>query len=72
MFFFPFTLFTVGSFVACVAHTVAGHAQTMSATQRVDALGRGDVTLRALPAAVALTAPPSVLAIAAAQDWTGS
>lgn len=70
-FFSPFTLFTVGSFVASVAHTVACHAVSVSPTLRIDALGGRDVTLGALPATVALTAPPGVLAITAAQDGTG-
>lgn len=68
----PFTLFTVGSFMAGVAHTVTRHAQPVSATLRIDALGGWNVTLGALPAAVALTAPPGVLAVTAAQDRTGS
>ncbi len=71
-FFSPFTLFTVGSFVAGVAHTIARHAQPMSTTLRIDTLWGRNVTLSALPAAVALTAPPGVLAITAAQNRTGS
>lgn len=56
--------------VAGVAHTIARHAQAVSATLRVDALGGGNVALGALPATVALAAPPGVLAVTAAQDWT--
>lgn len=66
-----FTLFTVGSFVARVAHTVARQAVSMSPALRVDTLGGGNVTLGALPAAVALAAPPGVLAVTAAQNWAG-
>lgn len=65
-------MFTVGSFVAGVAHTVACHAQSVSPALRINTLGGRNVTFSALPATVALTAPPGVLAIAAAQDWTGS
>lgn len=70
---FPFhiTLLTVGSFVARVAHTVSRHAQPVSPALWVDALGGGNVTLSALPAAVALTAPPGVLAVTATQHRTG-
>lgn len=71
-FFSPFTLFTVGSFVASVAHTVARYAVPVSPALRIDTLGGRNVTLGALPATVALTAPPGVLAITAAQNWTGS
>lgn len=67
-----FTLFTVGSFVAGVAHTVTRHAQSVSAALRIDTLGGRDVTLGALPAAVALAAPPGVLPVTAAQDGAGS
>ena len=70
-FFSPFTLLTVGSLVAGVAHTVTRHTQSVSAALRIDTLGGRDVTLGALPTAVALTAPPGVLAITAAQDRTG-
>lgn len=70
-FFSPFTLFTVGSFVASAAHTAACHAVSVSPTLRIDTLGGGNVTLGALPATVALTAPPGVLAVTAAQNWTG-
>lgn len=67
-----FTLFTVGSSVAAVAHTVARHAESVSPALRIDTLGGGNVTLGALPAAVALAAPPGVLAVTAAQDRAGS
>lgn len=65
------TLFTVDSFAAGVAHADARHAVPVAPAQRIDALGHGNVTLGALPAAVALTAPPGVLAVTAAQNWTG-
>ena len=65
------TLFTVGSSVAAVAHTVAGHAEPVAPALRVDALRGRDVTLGALPAAVALAAPPGVLTVTAAQDGAG-
>lgn len=70
-FFHSFTLLTVGSFVACVADTVPHQAQPVPTALRIDALGGGNVALGALPAAVALTAPPGVLAVTAAQDGTG-
>lgn len=65
------TLFTVWPLVASVAHTVARHAQSVPTALRIDTLRGGNVALSALPAAVALTAPPGVLAVTAAQDWTG-
>lgn len=71
-FVFSSTLLTVRPLVAGVAHAVAGHAQPVPAALRVDALGGGNVALGALPAAVALTAPPGVLAVTAAQDRTSS
>lgn len=71
LFFLSFTLFTVGSFVARVAHTVACQAVSVSPALRVDTLGGGNVTLGALPAAVALAAPPGVLAVPAAQNRAG-
>lgn len=58
--------------MAGVAHTVARHAQSVSAALRIDTLGGRNVAFGALPAAVALTAPPGVLAITTAQDRTGS
>lgn len=64
-------MLTVGSFVACVADTVPRHAQPVPTALRIDALGGRNVTFGALPAAVALTAPPGVLAITGAQDGTG-
>lgn len=64
------TLLTVRPLVASVAHAVARHAQAVPAALRVDALGGGNVALGALPATVALAAPPGVLAITTAQDWT--
>ena len=64
-------MFTVGSFVPGVAHTVTRNAEPVTAALRIDTLGGGNVTLGALPAAVALTAPPGVLPVTAAQDRTG-
>lgn len=68
----PPTLITALASVAGVAHTGAPHTHTMTPTLQVNTLAAGDVTLCALPPAVTLTAPPSVLAIATAQDRTGS
>lgn len=65
-------MFTVGSLVAGVANAVTRHAQSVPTALRIDTLGGRNVALSALPAAVALTAPPGVLAITAAQDRTGS
>lgn len=65
-------MITVDSFVARVAHTISRHTESMSPTLRIDALGGRNVALRALPAAEALAAPPSVLAIPAAEHGTGS
>ncbi len=56
--------------MAGVAHTVSRHTQPVSTALRIDTLGGRDVTLGALPATVALTAPPGVLAVTAAQDRT--
>lgn len=58
--------------MAAVAHTVTRHAQSVPTALRINTLGGRNVALGALPATVALTAPPGVLAITAAQDWTGS
>lgn len=69
---FPVTLLTAAAFVAAVAHAVARDAESVSPTLRIDTLGGGHVTLGALPTAVALAAPPGVLAITAAQDGAGS
>lgn len=71
-FFFPLTLVTVGSLVAAVAHTVTRHTQSVPTTLRINTLGGRNVTLCALPATIALTAPPGILAITAAQDRTSS
>lgn len=57
--------------MACVADTGPRHAQPVPTALRIDTLGGRNVALGALPAAVALTAPPGVLAVTAAQDWTG-
>lgn len=65
------TLFTVWPLVASVAHAVARHTQSVPTALRIDTLRGGNVALGALPAAVALTAPPGVLAVTAAQDRTG-
>ena len=56
---------------ACTAHAAACHTDAVASALGVDALGRGDVTLGTLPAAVALTAPPAVLAVVTAQDRAG-
>lgn len=54
-----------------VAHTVSSNTQPVSPALRIDTLGGGNVTLRALPTAVALAAPPGVLAVTAAQHRAG-
>lgn len=72
IFLFPSTLFAVGSLVAGVAHAFTTHAQSVSTTLGINTLGGRNVALSALPAAVALTAPPGVLTITAAQDGAGS
>lgn len=67
----PCTLFTVGSFVASVAHTGAHHTEAVAPTLRIETLSGRDITLSALPTAVAKTAPPGVLAVTTAENWAG-
>lgn len=66
------TFLTIVTLITSIADAGAHNADAVSSTVDVDALVGRHVALGAFPPAVALAAAPRVLAVTAAQHWTGS